>query len=169
MNYIKISKTDIANGDGVRVVLWVAGCTVNCPGCHNQAAQDFNCGQPFDEAALEELMDALGKPWVMGLTLSGGHPLDPKNIMQCADICQVAKYRYPEKDIWVYTGYTLEDIERGKYGDMVQRFFIEDMKPYIDVLVDGPFIEPLRDISLKFRGSSNQRIIRFKEGNPYES
>lgn len=165
MNYIKMTKTDIANGTGVRCVLWVAGCDVHCKGCHNPCSWDFDAGQPFDEAAMEDLIEALSRPWIRGLTLSGGHPLAYNNLPSVYQVCKTVREKLPDKDIWLYTGYTLEahdfyknvDIER---GNVSLRNHILNM---CDVVVDGEYDENLRDISLKFRGSSNQRIIDVKK------
>lgn len=155
MNYLKITKCDIANGPGVRVVLWVAGCDCHCKGCHNPDSWDYNAGKPFDDEAKQELIDALSKPWIRGLTLSGGHPLG----RNCNDsfywFIKEIKDMFPDKDIWLYTGWKWETIcDHDVEWDLVREC--------IDVVVDGPFVEELRDITLKFRGSSNQRLIDVK-------
>ena len=160
MNYIKITKTDIANGEGVRCVLWVAGCDVRCEGCHNPESWDFCAGQPFDESAMQELLQALSKPWIKGLTLSGGHPLAYSNLPCVQAICETVRSVLPDKDIWLYTGYSLtkEDFaptERSWIGHNLRRSVLS----MCDVVVDGPYDNSLRDISLRFRGSSNPRII----------
>lgn len=161
MNYIKITKTDIANGIGVRCVLWVSGCDVHCKGCHNQATWDFNVGKPFDDTAMNELISALDRPWVRGLTLSGGHPLAYENLPAVFDICQAVKERLPEKDIWLYTGYelTVDDFDATADAGFDNTQLRNKILSMCDVVVDGKYDEGLRNISLKFRGSANQRII----------
>ena len=171
MNYHKIEKTSVANGPGVRVVLWVSGCSLHCKGCHNPQTWDLNSGKLFDEAAKQELFEALNKPYIQGITFSGGHPLEPENIKKCLGLCMEIKLRYPNKDIWLYTGYTFEEIcEKYCYerfysligANNIQYTNWEHLQ-YIDVLVDGPYIEEQRDITLPFRGSKNQRLIDVKE------
>lgn len=147
MNYIKISKNDIANGIGVRVVLWVAGCTNHCEECHNQETWDFNAGQLFDENAKKELFEALDKSWIQGITFSGGDPMHPKNRDTVISLINDIREKLPEKDIWVYTGYLYETLPELN----------------VDVLVDGKFIKNLYDISLPWCGSKNQRVIDVKK------
>lgn len=151
---MSIDKTSINDGIGVRVVLYVSGCDIQCEGCHNPETHNLNAGKPFDIPAFRELIDALSKPYVRGLTLSGGHPLHPCNIEIVEGICAAVKDLFPEKDIWLYTGYTWEDIYKKRIDYILQ---------YIDVLVDGPFVLNLRDTNIPFRGSMNQRIIDVKE------
>ena len=150
MNYIKITKNDIANGPGVRCVLWVAGCTLNCKGCHNKDAQNFKAGMLFDDDAKQELFDALDKPYIQGLTVSGGHALEQENFETTIKLLREVKEKFPTKDIWLYTGYLYEEL----YYREISRILL-----YVDVLVDGPYIEEQRDITLAFRGSRNQRLI----------
>ena len=153
MNYHKIEKTSIANGPGVRCVLWVSGCNCKCKGCHNPETWDFDSGQPFDDAAKQELFDVLSKPWIQGITFSGGNPLDtPYPIFSLAN---EIKSTFPDKDIWLYSGYTYEQLCQSR-----EKFKVLTA---IDVLVDGPYIESQRDITLPFRGSKNQRIIDVKK------
>ena len=153
MNYIKITKNDIANGPGVRCVLWVAGCELHCRGCHNPSTWDFNAGKPFDEKAKHELFEVLSKHYIQGITFSGGNPLErPYEIFL---LTKEIKEKFPNKDIWLYSGYTYEQICQVR-----ERFKV---LCYIDVLVDGPYIEEQRDISLAFRGSRNQRLINVSE------
>lgn len=147
MNYIKITKNDIANGPGVRVVLWVAGCSHHCRGCHNPETWNPRAGQEFTESTMRELIEALSPSYVRGLTLSGGDPLYKGHRDEMRAVVQYVKSVYPDKDIWCYTGYTYEEISN------------EPILRDIDVLVDGKFIEEQKDISLKFRGSRNQRIL----------
>jgi anaerobic ribonucleoside-triphosphate reductase activating protein len=154
MNYIKITKNDIANGPGVRCVLWVAGCELHCKGCQNPSTWDCNAGKLFDENAKEELFGILDKQYIQGLTISGGHPLDTHNFEGVLELVKEVKTKFPTKDIWLYTGYLYEEL----YYREISRILL-----YIDVLVDGPFIEEQRDISLAFRGSRNQRLIDVKE------
>lgn len=154
MNYIKISKNDVANGPGVRVVLWVSGCSLHCKGCHNQSTWSFDSGSKFDSYALAELLTALAKPHVKGITFSGGHPLEPQNLSEIANIISIVRQTLPTKDIWLYTGYTLT----------MDDFLLESspcatILRQCDVVVDGPYIEEERNLMLKFRGSNNQRLI----------
>ena len=154
MNYHKIEKWSISNGYGVRVVLWCSGCTMHCNECQNPQTWDFNSGSLFDGRAKQELFEALSQPYIRGLTLSGGHPLEPQNIATVYELIKELKEKFPDKDIWLYTGYTLEEIYRRE---------INYILPYIDVLVDGRFIPELKNLTLPFKGSSNQRIIDVKK------
>lgn len=156
MNYHGITKTSVANGTGIRTVLWVAGCNHHCKGCHNPQTWDIESGQLFDDTAKQELMLAISKVWCNGLTFSGGDPLHPQNRGTVTEIAKEVKERFPEKDIWLYTGYEYERVK-----DL-------EVMNYIDILVDGEFIEELRDLRLKFKGSSNQRIIDVKSGKEQE-
>ena len=135
------------NGDGLRVVLWVAGCGHACPGCHNPITWDENGGLPFDEAAKEEIFTELAKDYVSGVTFSGGDPLYPANREQVGALAREVHARFPEKTIWLYTGYRWEEISA------------LPLMQYIDVLVDGKFIADLKDTKLHWKGSFNQRII----------
>ncbi len=147
MNYHNITKDDMLNGDGLRVVLWVAGCNHQCEDCQNPVTWDLTGGLPFDEAAEAELFEALAKPYISGITFSGGDPLHPFNRAETFRLMRKVKEQYPDKTVWVYTGFLWED-------------FIENPKmKYIDVLVDGRFIKSLREEKLHWVGSSNQRII----------
>ena len=151
MNYHNITKADMLNGEGVRVVLWVAGCSHHCPKCQNPETWDYNGGIPFDDSAIQEIFNELEKDWCDGLTLSGGDPLHVKNRETIFKLCSTVKERFPNKTIWCYTGYRYEELLRHPQQAHLLR--------YIDVLVDGPFVQALRDESLLFRGSSNQRLI----------
>ena len=153
MYYHNIDHCDMLNGDGIRVSLWVSGCSLHCKGCQNPQTWDFNSGIPFDSEALQELYDALDKEYIQGLTLTGGNPMD--NMPEILHICRTVKERFPDKDIWLYSGYTLEQILQWEVGVCILE--------YVDVLVDGPYIEEQRDISLKWVGSKNQRVINLKE------
>ena len=147
MQYHNITKDDMLNGDGLRVVLWVAGCGHACPGCHNPVTWDENGGLPFDEAAKQELFDELSKDYVAGVTFSGGDPLYPANREQIGALAQEIRARFPDKTIWLYTGYRFEQITDLPF------------LAAIDVVVDGPFIEAQKDTQLHWRGSVNQRVI----------
>ena len=153
MNYLGIDKASISNGPGVRVVLWVSGCKIHCKGCQNPESWDFNAGKLFDETAKQELFNALNKPYIKGITISGGNPLDTLN--EIFILLNEIKSKFPNKDIWLYSGYTYDEIRssRERFKQILN----------VDVLVDGPYIEEQRDIMLKFRGSKNQRLIDVKE------
>ena len=153
MNYLQIDKSSIGNGPGVRVVLWVAGCKVHCKGCQNPESWDFCAGKIFDEEAKQELFNALDKQYIRGITISGGNPLDRPYEMFL--LINEIKSKFPNKDIWLYSGYTYDEIRlsREKFKAILG----------VDVLVDGPYIEEQRDITLKFRGSKNQRLIDVQE------
>lgn len=157
MNYAEIKKTDIANGEGVRVSLFVSGCRRRCKNCFNGVAWDFGYGKPFDENVQEELLEALAPDYIAGLSLLGGEPFEPENQRALLPFVQKVKSRFPHKTIWCYTGYTFDvgDIREAQASSEVTRELIE----LLDVLVDGKFVEELKDIRLKFRGSSNQRVI----------
>ncbi len=151
MNFCEIKKYDIANGDGVRVSLFVSGCRNHCKGCFNPETWDFNYGDLYTEDTENEIMEALKPEHISGLTVLGGDPFEPENIETVTELCKKVKETYPDKTIWVYTGYYFED------------FKDREIMKYIDILVDGPFEIDKKDISLSFRGSSNQRIIDIKE------
>lgn len=165
MNYLQIDKSSISNGPGVRVVLWVAGCTLHCEGCQNSESWDFNAGKLFDENAKQELFKAINKSYIRGITISGGHPLEYKNLPDIYDLIKEIKTQFPGKDIWLYTGHTLSINDFDTTVDIcwdngLLRNYILAM---CDAVVDGPYIEVQRDITLKFRGSKNQRIIDVRE------
>lgn len=153
MYYGKIKKTDIANGPGVRVSLFVSGCRNHCKGCFQPETWDFKYGKKFDDVAYYDIMEALSPEYISGLSILGGDPMEPENADMIIILCRFVKYKYPNKTIWLYTGYKYEDIAE-MYPSILD---------VIDVMVDGPFIEDLKDISLVFRGSSNQRIIDIPE------
>ena len=157
MNYHKIEKTSIANGTGIRVVLWVSGCSLHCKGCHNPETWSLCSGDLFDEEAKKELFEALDKPYIQGITFSGGHPFEKSNRSTIYCLVKEIKEKFPQKDIWLYTGYTWEEIFEKNIRE-IQRILY-----WIDVLVDGKYIEEQRDITLRFRGSRNQRIIDVKQ------
>lgn len=151
MNYHAIKKCNMTNGDGLRVVLFVSGCCHHCKGCHNPETHDPNSGIPFDENAKNELYDELNKDWCTGITLSGGDPLFVSNRKEILNLVKDIKLKFPKKNIWLYTGYTYDEIKNIPDA-------LEIIK-YCDVLIDGRFVESLKDYSLKWRGSSNQNII----------
>ena len=159
MYYGNIKYYDISNGDGVRTSLFVSGCNHHCKGCFNEVAWDFDYGKEFSYNTLKEILDSLTPDYIAGLSILGGEPLDYKNINAVSTIVEVVRKSFPNKSIWVYTGYTYEELlERNN-------LFTSLILNKIDVLVDGKFIEELKDISLKFRGSSNQRIIDMNKTN----
>ena len=147
MNYQKIESCSLANGTGWRVVLWVSGCEHHCPGCHNADLWDDKAGREFTQQQFELIEKLLKDDFIQGLTLSGGDPLYPKNIETVTALAKTVKEEYPHKDIWLYTGYCYEMI---KHLEIIN---------YVDVIVDGEYLQQQRDISLPFRGSTNQRII----------
>ena len=157
MNYATIKNCDIANGPGVRVSLFVSGCTHRCPGCFNEVAWDFNYGQPFTQETVDAILTMLAPGHVKGLTLLGGEPFDPRNQAAVVDLLRQVKGKYPNKSIWAFSGYLFDrDILSGKLGDWE---ITKEYLSYLDVLVDGPFVEAKKNLSLRFRGSENQRLI----------
>lgn len=161
MNYSEIKKCDIANGPGVRVTLFVSGCTHHCEGCFNEVTWDFDYGDPFDEEVCGKLLAYLEPDYIAGLTLLGGEPLEDQNWQALLPFLKKVKERYPKKDIWCYTGYRYEEDILGQF--CARRSGMREFLAYIDVLVDGAFILEQKDISLQFRGSGNQRIILVQE------
>lgn len=157
MNYATIKNCDIANGPGVRVSLFVSGCTHHCKGCFNEVAWDFDYGQPFTQETVDSILAMLKPAYVKGITLLGGEPFEPQNQPALVDMLRQIKANYPDKSIWAFSGYLFDkDIQPGKLGDpAVTKEFLS----YLDVLVDGRFVEEKKDLTLRFRGSSNQRII----------
>ena len=154
MYYGRIKKTDIANGPGVRVSLFVSGCRNHCKGCFQPETWSFNYGQEYDGVnTVNEIIEALSPEYISGLSILGGDPIERENISEVVTLCYLVKRLYPNKTIWLYTGYKYEDIAE-MYPNVLE---------VIDVMVDGPFVEDLKDISLVFRGSSNQRIIDVPE------
>lgn len=151
MRYHDITKDDMKNGDGLRAVLWVSGCEHACPGCQNPVTWDPDDGLIFDDKAKEELFEILGRDYISGLTLSGGDPLFPGNRSDILGLLKEVKALFPKKTVWCYTGYTYEEVKD-----------LEHLK-YIDVLVDGKFVESLKDNKYEWAGSTNQRVIRLNE------
>ena len=156
MNYATIKNCDIANGPGVRVSLFVSGCTHRCPGCFNEVAWDFNYGQPFTQAVEDDILEMLAPDYVQGITLLGGEPFEPQNQAVLVPFLRRIRDRYPHKSIWAFSGYLFENMLSGRVGDAATcRSFLE----LLDVLVDGPFIQDKKNLMLRFRGSENQRIL----------
>ena len=160
MNYATIKNNDIANGPGVRVSLFVSGCTHRCPGCFNEVAWDFAYGQSFTQETIDEILKMLKPGHIKGLTLLGGEPFEPQNQPDIVNLLRQVKRAYPEKSIWAYSGYIFEkDILAGRLGP---KEITDECIGYLDVLVDGPFIQSRKNLSLRFRGSDNQRLIDVK-------
>ena len=154
MNYAAIKSCDIANGPGVRVSLFVSGCTHRCPGCFNEVAWDFDYGEPFTEQTIETILAMLRPNHIRGLTLLGGEPFEPQNQGSVVELLRRIKKEMPQKSIWAFSGYLFDrDILSGRLGDT------SEYLGYLDVLVDGPFVESKKNLSLRFRGSENQRLI----------
>ena len=151
MNYHDIKHDDQLNGDGLRITLFVSGCSLHCKNCQNPQTWEKDSGILFDESAKQEIFEELKKDYISGITLSGGHPIEPYNIDEITNLCKEIKERFPKKTIWLYSGWYYEKIK-----DL-------DIMQYIDVLVDGPYIDEKRNINLKWRGSSNQRVIDIKQ------
>lgn len=154
MNYASIVRADIANGQGFRVSLFVSGCARNCPGCFNKEAQDSAFGKPFDDKAKQKIFKELENEWCRGLSLLGGEPLSKlsDNRKQVIAFAKEVKEKFPTKDTWIWSGYMLEEIQADDS--------MKDILKYVDVLVDGPFVEEQKDLSIPFRGSRNQRILK---------
>ena len=157
MNYCNIKKWDIADGVGVRVTLFVSGCTHHCKGCFQPETWDFEYGKPFTKEVEDELLEALDHDYIDGLTLLGGEPFEPDNQRALVPFLRRFKEKFPEKDIWAYSGYTLD--EELLKDSRARCEVTEEMLSYINVLVDGEFVQEKRNISLQFRGSENQRLI----------
>lgn len=165
MYYSGIDKASTADGTGVRVVLWCSGCNVHCEGCQNPETWDFEYGKKFNKDAYRELYDALNHDYISGLTLSGGHPLEYNNLPDIISIIDFVKEEFPDKTIWLYTGYalTIRDfdtiVDIGWDNGLLENYILSKC----DVVVDGPFIQAERDVSIAFRGSRNQRLIDVKK------
>lgn len=156
MNYIKIENCNLINGDGARVVLWVSGCTHKCPGCHNQETWDYANGTLFDKEAETHLLTLLANPYIAGLTISGGDPLNPLNYPCILKLCQTIKSVMSEKTIWIWTGYTITELQK-LHQDVIFK--------HIDYLIDGRYVSSL-PTKKKFRGSDNQNRYSFINGIP---
>lgn len=154
MYYAAIKNCDIANGPGVRVSLFVSGCTHHCPECFNEVAWDFHYGKPFTEETIQTILDMLRPAYIRGLTLLGGEPFEPQNQGAVVELLRRIRKEMPDKSIWAFSGYLFEkDILSGRLGDCTEYL------SYLDVLVDGPFMKDKKNLSLRFRGSENQRLI----------
>lgn len=161
MNYADIKRCDVANGLGVRTSLFVSGCTHHCKGCFNSETWDFQYGNPFTDAQIEEILENLKPSHIAGLTVLGGEPFEPQNQPDVLRTVKRVKEVYPDKDIWVYSGYLFD---RDILGKMCKESDVtKELITYIDVLVDGEFIEEKKNLKLVFRGSENQRIIKVPE------
>lgn len=161
MNYATIKFYDVANGPGVRVSLYVSGCRNHCKNCFNPETWDFNYGEPFTKDAEDSIISAMAHDYIKGFTLLGGDPFEPENQVVLAPFLKRLRAAYPDKSFWAYTGYDYEaDLLTGKLGDIN---CVTEMLECLDVLVDGKFVEALKDLSLRFRGSSNQRIIMVQQ------
>lgn len=168
MNYHNITYPDQNNGDGLRIVLWVAGCEHHCTNCQNQQTWSPQSGIPFDKNAMNEILNELKKDYISGITFSGGDPLHPQNVQNVLKIVDKIRVSYPTKNIWLYTGYTWEQIMHPVITDInsEQLKMLQMRKELVskcNVLIDGRYVDELRDISLHWRGSSNQRVINVQE------
>lgn len=161
MNYGNIKECDIANGPGVRVSLFVSGCRHHCKGCFNEETWDFHYGNPYTEETEETIINLLKAGYIQGLSLLGGEPFEPENQKELVKLLRRVREAYPKKDIWCYSGY-LYDVDMVP-GGRVYTDVTEEMLSYLDVLVDGRFVEAQKDVTLHFRGSRNQRIIDVKK------
>lgn len=172
MNISKIDKYSIANGEGVRVSVFVSGCRRHCPGCHNPEAFDFNAGTEYTEEVESEILEALKPNYIQGLTILGGEPLEPENRKGVLDLIEAVRKVYGNgKDIWLYTGYTFSELCRKAYQRLnsfhqIVNLPLHSILQNIDVLVDGPFVQELADPDLQFRGSRNQGIIHLRYEEP---
>jgi len=162
MNVAEIKTNDIANGEGVRTSLFVSGCRHHCPDCFNEIAWDFSYGKPWSEETEQEILDSMAPPWIAGLSLLGGEPFEPENQKELLKLLKDFKNRYPQKNVWCYSGFTFEEITGKKESRAFTDISVEMLK-YIDILVDGKFNKELKNIMLKFRGSENQRVIDVKK------
>ncbi len=161
MNYADIKQYDVANGPGVRVSIFVSGCTHYCKGCFNEEAWDFNFGTPFTEETIQTVLEYLKPSYVKGLTVLGGEPMEPQNQPAVLRLLQKVKEIYPEKSIWMFSGYDYEKDILGRMWDEIPE--TKGILSCLEVLVDGEFVEELKNLSLRFKGSSNQRTILVQE------
>ena len=164
MRIIDITTCSVADGLGFRLVIWCAGCEHHCEGCHNPESWDCNAGHKLTDKDLDTIFDQLEFDYIKGITFSGGDPLHPQNVEQVYRLCRVIKENYPDKTIWIYTGYKFEDIYYEPGCFMTQdcnpaRDLRNEVLKYIDVLVDGEFVHDRRNVTIAFRGSDNQRLI----------
>lgn len=151
MNYLDIQHVNMVNGSGLRTVIWVSGCERKCKNCFQPHTHNINAGIKFDKKAKEELFKDNYTDWCSGITFLGGEPLHPVNRKEIIELAKEAKEKFPNKNIWLYTGFTLEEIQ--------QDLSMKDILNYIDVLIDGPYIDEFKDLNLPYRGSSNQRFL----------
>lgn len=158
MNYQKIYLNDMINGEGIRVTLFLSGCSHKCRGCYNQSTWNPSNGKHFSKEVEDKILEQLGKPYIKGLSVSGGDPLNDANVFDLVVFLSKVKTLYPNKDIWLWTGYTLDEIVSNKDSSSFERCRYSIYLNYVDVLIDGKFIEELKDPSLLWRGSSNQII-----------
>ena len=163
MNYATIKWTDIANGEGVRISLFVSGCTHRCKNCFNEVAWDFSYGESFDKKVQDKIIEELSSGYIAGLSLLGGEPLEPQNQEALYPFVKRVKERYPDKTVWCYTGFTFDERTGKLKEEKKNTRFTQKLFSLCDVLVDGAYIEELKDVRLKFRGSSNQRVINLKK------
>lgn len=162
MNYANIKYIDSADGDGIRVSLFVSGCRNHCNGCFNEVTWDFGYGKPFTEIEENEILEYCGKSYISGLTILGGEPFEEENQPTVLELIRKYKDRYPDKTLWMYTGYILDkDLVKG--GRKHVEGVTSEILRQVDMLVDGPFVLAKRDFTLKFRGSSNQRLLDRQE------
>lgn len=171
MIYAQIRKMDISNGEGIGVSLFTQGCPIRCTGCHNASIWDFDGGKIWDKDAEQTVIDLLNRPQITRLSILGGEPLLDSNIQELAYLCNHVKQLWPQKKIWLWSGYTWEKIYSLAYNDEIHRlskkdwwdnrhkYYLSELLENIDVLIDGPFIQEKKDLTLKWRGSSNQRVI----------
>lgn len=154
MRYAQIRSMDVSDGDGIRVSLYTQGCRIHCKNCYNYSIWDYSGGHEWNDSVKNFLLDLCNKPYISGLSILGGEPLSEENLYDLSDLFECFRERYPDKNIWMWTGYVYENLspEQKKVADMV------------DVLVDGPFVDELKDLTLKFRGSSNQRLLKNVNG-----
>lgn len=150
MNYIGLNYYDTANGDGIRVSLFVSGCSLRCPGCFNKESWDFNAGKPFTKDIKRSIIRTLKKPYISGISILGGEPFEPENTLVLVPLCAEIRKKFKGKTIWIWTGHSYKEIKDTALAQ------------YCDVIVDGPFIQRLASADIKFRGSTNQQIIKVK-------
>ncbi len=162
MNYGEIKKYDIANGIGVRTSLFVSGCRHHCKGCFNPETWSFEYGKTYTKETEDDIVSSIAPYYISGLTVLGGEPFEPENQATIVGLLKRVKEEYPDKNIWIYSGYLFEELT-GKIPSHARCEVTDEMLSYIDILVDGEFVEAKKDISLHFRGSSNQRIIDVKK------